>query len=272
MPRDKSTSNDWTAGRPLTRRALVAGLSAAAFAIAAGRLRASPRPAVATTPNGNRVSGEVATAWFDLALPLIRSASGFSPPVASRALAYAGLTLYEAVLPGMRGYRSLGRLFPELDGLPRRRNKGYDEESAANAALAAIFRSLVPTAGAGERGALEALEAAFEARFAQTLDPTVHARSQQLGRDVAAAIFAWSQEDGGHEAISATSRPTCLRQGPASGYRLLPRSSRRSSRPGDRTGPSRSPMERTSHLVTTRPTRRRRDPDSGARRWKCTRP
>jgi hypothetical protein len=45
----------------------------------------------------DRVSAAVPTAWFDLSLDLVRSASGFSPPVAARAFAYAGLTPYEAV-------------------------------------------------------------------------------------------------------------------------------------------------------------------------------
>ena len=39
----------------------------------------------------------------------------------------------------MPGYRSLRRLFPDLNGLPRRRGgKGYDWDTVANAALATI--------------------------------------------------------------------------------------------------------------------------------------
>jgi hypothetical protein len=51
--------------------------------------------------------------------------AAFAPPVASRAFAYAGITLYEAMVPGMPGYRSLeGQLpdFPDfaLTGTSRR--------------------------------------------------------------------------------------------------------------------------------------------------------
>ena len=50
---------------------------------------------------------DVATRWFELALDLVKEIPGFTPPVASRAFAYLGVTLYESVAPGMDGYASL---------------------------------------------------------------------------------------------------------------------------------------------------------------------
>ena len=183
----------------LTRRAFVTRLGGAAVTLATVGLPALPA-AASTRPRGaHRVSAAVPTAWFDLSLRLVRSASGFSPPVASRAFAYAGLTLYEAVEPAMHGYRSLRRPFPGLDGLPRARGENHDWEVAANAALASIFGSLVPTAAAAELEALDTLEAAFERRFRRRLPSRVFTRSRERGREVAAAIFDWSQGDGGHE-------------------------------------------------------------------------
>ncbi len=58
--------------------------------------RAQEKPLPATEENA-----AVLTAWFDLILELIRQTPGFSPPVASRALGYAGVTAYEAVVPGI---------------------------------------------------------------------------------------------------------------------------------------------------------------------------
>jgi PAP2 superfamily len=183
----------------LTRRAFVTRLGGAAVGLATVGLPALPAAGSARPRGAYRVGAAVPTAWFDLSLRLVRSASGFSPPVASRTFAYAGLTLYEAVVPGMRGYRPLRRVFPDLDGLPRDRGENHDWEVAANAALASIFRSLFPTAGAAELDALAALEARIERRLRRRLPPRVFRRSRARGRDVAAAIFAWSQGDGGHE-------------------------------------------------------------------------
>src|SRR5919199_2637061 len=50
---------------------------------------------------------EVATSWFELQLELTRETPGFTPPVASRALGYSGVTLYESVVGGMLEYESL---------------------------------------------------------------------------------------------------------------------------------------------------------------------
>ena len=63
-------------------------------------------------------SAQVATDWFALALQLVQQTPGFSPPVAARALAYLGLTLYESVVPGMPAHQSLAGQLNELDSLP----------------------------------------------------------------------------------------------------------------------------------------------------------
>jgi hypothetical protein len=184
---------------PLTRRAFVTRLGSAAVGLAVGGLAAVPAAASGRPHGAHRLSADVPTAWFDLSLRLVRSATGFSPPVASRAFAYAGLALYEAVEPGLPGYRSLRQLFPDLDGLPRAGNERYDWEAAANAALASILGSLIPTAASSELDALDALEAQFERRSRRKVGPRVLARSRERGREVADAVFAWSQGEGGHE-------------------------------------------------------------------------
>ena len=60
--------------------------------------------------------------------------------------------LYEAIVPGMDGYRSLLPIMPAAG-----RNEAYDWSLVANAALAEILRSLFPTAPAAEQSALVAL-------------------------------------------------------------------------------------------------------------------
>ena len=191
MKRNETTS---------TRRDFVAQLGGVAVGLAAAGFSAGPALAGGSQGKADRVGASVATAWFDLSLDLVRSAGGFSPPVAARAFAYAGLTLYEAVVPGMPGYRSLRRVFGDLDGLPvARGGKGYAWDAVANAALASILRSLIPTAGPAELHALAALEARFERRFRRAVSPRVLDRSVRRGRKVADAVFAWSAGDGGHQ-------------------------------------------------------------------------
>jgi hypothetical protein len=151
-------------------------------------------------PGADEVDAEVATTWLDTSLVLVRDTAGYSPPVASRAFGYAGLSLYEALVPGMDGYRSLGGVLEGLGRLPGAgRSQAYDWPTVANAALAATLRGLFPTARTEHLTALNALEARFEDRFRSSLPPGVFGRSVERGRDVAAAILEWSRGDGGHE-------------------------------------------------------------------------
>jgi hypothetical protein len=155
------------------------------------------------SPPASAQSARTATAWFTLQLQLVRDTDGFTPPVASRAFAYSGVALYEAVVPGMPGYRSLAGIVHELDGVPAPDDASYCWEATANAALAAITRDMYATAPADDRVAIDALESQLAAEYAAPAD--VLARSTAYGRDVAAAIDAWSRSDGDN--VAATDMP-----------------------------------------------------------------
>lgn len=145
-------------------------------------------------------NASVPTAWFDLILELIRQTPGFSPPVASRALGYAGVTAYEAVVPGIPGARSLAGQLNELEPLPAVQAEAtYHWPSVANAALAGITRRLFANGDGAQRAAIDGLELSLRKRLALQAPAPVVKRSIQQGRLVAAAIYAWSRTDGGHE-------------------------------------------------------------------------
>ncbi len=138
----------------------------------------------------------VAAAWFDLAFDLVRTTPGFSPPVASRALAYAGLTVYEAVVPGSKDNRSLSGILPGLKDVPRARGRLH-WPTVANASLATIMRAVFgPEAN---QASIHALESAFALKSAREASRGTLRRSTEHGRAVAGAIFQASRRDGGHE-------------------------------------------------------------------------
>ena len=69
-----------------------------------------------------------------------------NPPQASRIYAYAAIGLYEAVVPGMGGYKSLEGQIPGLVNLPNKFKKGQlDFTLAANEALYQISLSIFGT-------------------------------------------------------------------------------------------------------------------------------
>ncbi len=145
-------------------------------------------------------SAEVANDWFSLQLKLIQETAGFTPPVASRALGYSGLTLYEAVIHGMPDHNSLVGQLNDLSQLPQpETNRRYHWPSAANAALATITRALYPTATDTNLAAIDALEGRYAAQFASESDAATIERSTAYGTALAQAVFEYSETDGGHE-------------------------------------------------------------------------
>ena len=183
---------------------------ASAMGLVVPRAFAAPR-----FPTADEFDSEVAAAWFELSIDLVERTPGFTPPVASRTLAYLGLVLYEALVPGMDGFRSLAGTLPGLPELPDAgRNRAYDWPSVANAALAAGSRSFFPTSGAAALAAIDVLEAKLARRHGGELPPGIHERSRRRGHDVAKAVFEWSRSDGGHEGYLRNFPPYDAPSGP----------------------------------------------------------
>ena len=151
-------------------------------------------------------SAQVATDWFALALQLVQQTPGFSPPVAARALAYLGLTLYESVLPGLPAQQSLAGQLNELDSLPwAQPDEPLHWPTVANAALAAMTRMMLPTASAENKARIDSLERNLPLTDSRDFDSAslnaeLSNRSASFGRLMAMAIMTWARTDGGHEA------------------------------------------------------------------------
>ena len=149
------------------------------------------------SPTAETYTADVATKWPDLELRLIKNGTGFTPPVASRALAYAGVALYEAVAPGMAANQSLAGQLTGLSTLPKpEAGQSYNWAVTANAAEALIIKSLFGNATPAQRATIDSLETALNLpyRAAAEFD-----RSVKYGQQIAQAVFDWSRTDGGHE-------------------------------------------------------------------------
>jgi hypothetical protein len=176
------------------------------------------------SPPAAAYSAEVAERWFTLLVQAVRKAPGYTPPVAARTFGYAGIVLYEALLPGMPGYRSLAGQLNEMPPIPLPPDGAQLYWPAvANGALAEVARSLFPTVTslplrdinrleqqlAGDMSGLPpelpAIEGAPVRRPVQRaplpddVRDAILAQSAAYGRSVAQAVILWSQSDGGHQ-------------------------------------------------------------------------
>jgi hypothetical protein len=139
---------------------------------------------------------DVAVAWFELLYDLVKE-EAISPPEASRLYGIAAVALYEAIVGGSRGHRSLVGQLNALSAMPRLPSRwGYHWPTVANSALAGTLRGLFPDASEPSVQAIDAQDRAFAGQFQSLLRPRVYARSVGYGRATANAILGWAASDG----------------------------------------------------------------------------
>jgi PAP2 superfamily len=153
--------------------------------------------AAAAQPNTMQPQ-EVLRSWYKLSLELVRHTATYTPPVASRSLAYLGVTAFEAVAAGSPDLRSLAGQLNELQAAPQRKaGKTYNEAVVMQAAMSFAAGELFSNTGPTGHRAMAALEAKLRADVSKGVPGKVVARSEAYGRAVAQHILAWSRGDGG---------------------------------------------------------------------------
>lgn len=140
---------------------------------------------------------DVVRSWINMQLLMLKLPAPAGSPGSDRAQAYSGITLYEAVMPGMPAYQTLtGQLtaFPEMPGTEP--GKAYHWAASANAALAQISRKLFSTTAAANQTTINNLEATLLASYANEADAATLHRSVAFGKEVADRVAKWADSDG----------------------------------------------------------------------------
>ena len=146
---------------------------------------------------------QVLSGWYNLTLNLVRHTATYSPPVASRAFAYLGVTAYEATASGDPQLRTLAGQLNGLKSLPQREaGKTYNEAIVLNSALDAALHDFFSNTGPSGQHALEAQSRLTKADVAKGVAPEIVARSTAYGRTLEKAILAWSSTDGGAKIVN----------------------------------------------------------------------
>jgi hypothetical protein len=175
-----------------------------AFSLVSGL---SPRPASAEGPASVLAADQdatVATEWMKLLYQRIE-AEAVSAPGAARIYAYAGVTLYEAVLPGIPGNKSLAGQLNDMPVMPHPDDKAvYDWPSSANAALATVIDGLFTDGTADTHQAFAALKDRLTTERKATVAAEVVDRSLKFGEAVGQAILGWVAKDHFQETRSMT--------------------------------------------------------------------
>ncbi len=144
-------------------------------------------------------SSDVVVRWLNMQLDMLRVplAPFTGTQAANRALAYCGIATYEAVVPGMPAYQTLGGQLNDFAGMPvAESGKAYHWAASANAALAEMNRKLFPTTSLANKAKIDDLENTLQAIYAGETDAATLARSVAFGKGVAGSVFKWASLDG----------------------------------------------------------------------------
>ena len=144
------------------------------------------------------VAAEVLAMWYRLALELVRHTPTYTPPVASRTLAYMGVAAFEALASGDARLTSLVGQLNGLSTLPDRApGQGYDTAVILSAVIEGLMRDLFSNTGPTGQHAMQTLSARLAEQAAAGLAADVVAASRSYGATLAAAVLEWARSDGG---------------------------------------------------------------------------
>ena len=175
----------------LSRRAILALALSVPFS---GTILTRPALAERMAPE------EVLQTWYKLVLELVRHTSNYSPPVASRAFAYLGVSVYEAVASGRKGMQTLAGQLNDLKPLPAREAGAvYDDGVIIDTVMAFSVAKFFSHTGPTGQHVLKKMTARMRDKTVDGLPADVVARSTDYGLAVANAILDWSKTDGGDD-------------------------------------------------------------------------
>jgi PAP2 superfamily len=140
-------------------------------------------------------NNEVIFKWNNQFLEVERYAAGYRPGPAPRALAYMGLSAYEACISGMPNYKSLAGLYSGLV-IPKADVKlVYHWPTVINASYEYLMPLFFSAASAAQVQANITLATNNYNNFKNKVSNDVFTRSKEHGLNVAKAIWEWSKTD-----------------------------------------------------------------------------
>jgi hypothetical protein len=182
------------------RFVLIALFSLSLLALSARANQPARVSPVALEQSSNRagLAERVTLEWYKLTLELVRHTATYSPPVASRAFGYLGVTLFEATAATSKTLRSLEGQLNGLRGVPNvEAGWEYDAAIIVHGALEGAVTALFGNTGPTGQRALEFVKKRLQAEVSNGVSAVVTQRSLEFGRRVAKTVLTWAEGDGG---------------------------------------------------------------------------
>jgi hypothetical protein len=142
-------------------------------------------------------NSQVVNNWVSLSMDLVKSTPGFTPPVAARTYGYLGLTMYEAALGGMPGYRSMAGQIAglEVSMLPIPKNVDYNWPIVVNAAAREILEACLANAKSENKLIIQDTYLSTLNKLSDGIDDYQIDQSIIYGREIGRVIAAYAATD-----------------------------------------------------------------------------
>jgi hypothetical protein len=170
-----------------------------------------PVPVYVDPPQLADIPSDASLAWSKMTLYTLRFSSFNSPTYSSRSLGYMGLAMYESVVPGDPGMKSLEGQLPGLDIPAADVSQKYHWVISLNAGQRALLKLLYPAGANSHRfvhAKIDSLADLILDENSKQTEPEIVKRSVEFGEAVANAIYAWSSTDGGDKGYTRNFVPT----------------------------------------------------------------
>lgn len=156
-----------------------------------------------TTGDATKYTSDIATDWMDVFRTIAKN-ENLNPPRASRLFSYAGITLYESVVTGMSGYKSLQNQLDGLSLIPNNRYSDLDYDVVTNDALYVIAKNLLPQLSANSNSLIENKRMSFIASKQNNINNVILNNSIDRGREIGNAILQWAKQDNSNNLFNRT--------------------------------------------------------------------
>jgi hypothetical protein len=154
-----------------------------------------PEPKKLESQKLNQYSNELSEKYYSFIFKVIQKSDGYRPPVAARAYAYLGLSVYESCVFGMEKHQSLLNNFPEIKAFKPDLNKKYHWGEVANRALQISTKNYILTTTQQDDQYIDDLAKSFSNEFAKNSSEEVLQRSRDLADSVCRKIYLYSIDD-----------------------------------------------------------------------------
>lgn len=133
--------------------------------------------------------------WNEVFLEVERYAVGYRPGPAPRAIAYLGLSAYEACIAGMPNHNSMANLYAGLNVPVPVAGEVYHWPTVVNASYGYLMPLFFPNVPNDAKQKIATLENFWYAKAQDEVNVELVNRSKEYGQAVAAAIWNYSKTD-----------------------------------------------------------------------------